>query len=73
VVHDAHRENPAYAFALSRLSSQDLRYTPMGVFRSIQKPTYDAMMADQLEVARTDEPADLDALLKGNDNWVVDA
>ena len=30
VVHDAHRENPAYAFALSRLSSQDLRYTPDG-------------------------------------------
>ena len=71
VVHDAHRENPAYAFALSRLSSQDLRYSPMGVFRAIQKPTYDAMMADQLEVARTDEPADLDALLIGNDNWVV--
>ena len=73
VVHDAHRENAAYAFALSRLSSQDLRYTPMGVFRSIQKPTYDAMMADQLEVARTDEPADLDALLVGNDTWTVEA
>ena len=26
---------------------------PMGVFRSVQKPTYDAMMADQLEVARS--------------------
>src|SRR4051794_21107585 len=73
VVHDAHRENPAYAFALSRLSSQDLRYTPMGVFRSIQKPTYDAMMADQLEVARTEAPADLGALLLGSDNWAVEA
>jgi len=73
VVHDAHRENPAYAFALSRLSSQDLRYTPMGVFRSVQKPTYDAMMADQLEVARTEAPADLDALLLGNDSWTVPA
>jgi 2-oxoglutarate ferredoxin oxidoreductase subunit beta len=71
VVHDAHRENPAYAFALSRLSSQDLRYTPMGVFRSVQKATYDAMMAEQLDVARTEEPADLDALLMGNDNWTV--
>ena len=73
VVHDAHRENPAYAFALSRLSSQDLRYTPMGVFRSVQKPTYDAMMAEQLETARTQEPADLDALLAGNDTWTVSA
>jgi 2-oxoglutarate ferredoxin oxidoreductase subunit beta len=73
VVHDAHRENPAYAFALSRLSSQDLRYTPMGVFRSIKKPTYDAMMAEQLDVAGTEEPADLEGLLNGNDNWVVGA
>jgi 2-oxoglutarate ferredoxin oxidoreductase subunit beta len=71
VVHDAHRENPAYAFALSRLSSQDLRYTPMGVFRAVQKPTYDAMMADQLEVARTERAPDLDALLVGNDTWTV--
>jgi 2-oxoglutarate ferredoxin oxidoreductase subunit beta len=71
VVHDAHRESPAYAFALSRLSSQDLRYTPMGVFRSVQKPTYDAMMAEQLDIARTAEPGDLDALLAGGDTWTV--
>ena len=72
VVHDAHRTDPSYAFALSRLSSQDLRYTPMGVFRSIEKPTYEAMMSDQLEDARSAGAADLDQLLQGNDNWVVD-
>jgi 2-oxoglutarate ferredoxin oxidoreductase subunit beta len=73
VVHDAHRENPAYAFALSRLSSQDLRYTPMGVFRSVEKPTYDAMMAEQLDVAKVQQPADFDALLLGSDHWTVSA
>src|SRR5437764_2792573 len=51
VVHDAQRQDPSYAFALSRLSSQDLRYTPMGVFRSVQKPTYERMMAEQLDTA----------------------
>ena len=71
VVHDAHREDPSYAFALSRLSSQDLRYTPMGVFRSVEKPTYDRMMADQVEEARTSTPADLGALLAGGDTWTV--
>jgi 2-oxoglutarate ferredoxin oxidoreductase subunit beta len=71
VVHDSHREDPSYAFALSRLSSQDLRYTPMGVFRSVAKPSYDRMMADQLEDAAAQEPADLDALLAGNDSWTV--
>jgi 2-oxoglutarate ferredoxin oxidoreductase subunit beta len=73
VVHDAHRADPSYAFALSRLSHQDLRYTPMGVFRSVQKPVYDRMMADQLEDARAQQPADLESLLAGNDNWIVNA
>jgi 2-oxoglutarate/2-oxoacid ferredoxin oxidoreductase subunit beta len=73
VVHDAHREDPSYAFALSRLSSQDLRYTPMGVFRKVSKPSYDRMMTDQLEDAAAQEPADLDALLAGNDSWTVSA
>ncbi|MCZ2806297.1 2-oxoacid:ferredoxin oxidoreductase subunit beta [Modestobacter sp. VKM Ac-2983] len=71
VVHDAHRDDPSYAFALSRLSTQDLRYSPMGVFRSVAKPTYDRMMADQLEDAAAQEPADLDALLAGGDSWTV--
>jgi 2-oxoglutarate ferredoxin oxidoreductase subunit beta len=73
VVHDAHRTDPSYAFALSRLSSQDLRYTPMGVFRSVQKPTYDRMMAEQLDVAKAERAPDLDALLVGNDTWTVSA
>jgi 2-oxoglutarate ferredoxin oxidoreductase subunit beta len=71
VVHDAQRTDPSYAFALSRLSSQDLRYTPMGVFRSVEKPTYDAMMAEQLVTARNERAPDLDALLAGNDTWEV--
>jgi 2-oxoglutarate ferredoxin oxidoreductase subunit beta len=71
VVHDATRQDPSYAFALSRLSNQDLRYTPMGVFRSVQKPTYDQMMAEQLDVAKAERAPDLDALLAGADTWVV--
>ncbi|MCU1614171.1 MAG: korB [Frankiales bacterium] len=73
VVHDSHREDPAYAFALSRLSTQDLRYTPMGVFRSVARPSYERMMADQLEDARAQEPGDLAALLAGGDTWTVTA
>ncbi|RBY82286.1 2-oxoacid:ferredoxin oxidoreductase subunit beta [Blastococcus sp. TF02A-26] len=73
VVHDAHREDSSYAYALSRLSSQDLRYTPMGVFRSVQKPTYDRMMSEQLDVAAAEGSDDLDAILGGNDTWTVSA
>ena len=74
VVHDAHADDPAYAFSLSRLSSVDTRYAPMGVFRDVARPTYDALMAAQLEHALTQAPADtaaLDALLNGSDTWTV--
>src|SRR5436309_10564532 len=54
VVHDAHADDPAYAFTLSRLSSIDSRYTPMGVFRSVARATYDAMMAGQIDRASAD-------------------
>src|SRR3954454_10918425 len=73
VVHDAHRQDPSYSFALSRLSTQDLRYTPMGVFRAIERATYDRMMADQLEEARTKQQGDLAGLLAGSDTWTVSA
>ena len=74
VVHDAHADNPAYAFALSRLSSLDARYAPMGVFRSVERPTYDAMMAAQLDAAAAAAPGDdgaLQKLLLGADPWTI--
>jgi 2-oxoglutarate ferredoxin oxidoreductase subunit beta len=74
VVHDAHAEDPSYAFALSRLSALDSRYAPMGVFRSVERPTYDAMMAQQLDQAAAKAAGDdaaLDALLHGTDTWTI--
>ncbi|HVX45883.1 MAG TPA: 2-oxoacid:ferredoxin oxidoreductase subunit beta [Mycobacteriales bacterium] len=70
VVHDAESEDPSYAFALSRLSGSDLRYTPIGVFRSVSRPTYDDELRGQLTAAKTKEP-DLAALLHGPDTWSV--
>jgi 2-oxoglutarate ferredoxin oxidoreductase subunit beta len=45
----------------------------MGVFRSVQRPTYDRMMAEQLATAAERQPADLEALLAGSDTWTVTA
>jgi 2-oxoglutarate ferredoxin oxidoreductase subunit beta len=74
VVHDAHAADPSYAFALSRLSSGENAYAPMGVFRDVKRPVYDAMMAAQLEQAAAKAPGDADALqslLMGSDTWSV--
>jgi 2-oxoglutarate ferredoxin oxidoreductase subunit beta len=74
VRHDAHTDDPAYAFALSRISSIDSRYAPMGVFRSVERPVYDDLMGEQMDIAAAKAPGDeaaLDALLAGADTWTV--
>jgi 2-oxoglutarate/2-oxoacid ferredoxin oxidoreductase subunit beta len=73
LVHRAGADDPSQAFALSRLSDPgSLARTPIGVFRSVQQPTYDDLMTGQLEQAvGTQGPGDLGALLRGRDTWEV--
>jgi len=72
ITHDAHRADPSYAFALSRLDSSDFRHTPVGVFRQVEQASYDQLMAEQIATARRQGgPGDLAALLAGNDTWEV--
>jgi 2-oxoglutarate/2-oxoacid ferredoxin oxidoreductase subunit beta len=68
IVHDTHAADPSYAFALSRLTAP----TPIGVFRQAPRPSYDDLMAAQLEEARAKQgEGDLAALLAGPDTWQV--
>jgi 2-oxoglutarate ferredoxin oxidoreductase subunit beta len=72
ITHDAHRADPSYAFALSRLDTSDFRHTPVGVFRQVEQASYDQLMAEQIATARRQGgPGDLAALLAGNDTWEV--
>jgi len=72
LAHDAGTADPAYAFALSRLGDTDFTHTPIGVFRQAARPSYDEMMAAQLEEARAKQgQGDLAALLAGSDTWQV--
>jgi 2-oxoglutarate ferredoxin oxidoreductase subunit beta len=75
VVHDAHNADSSYAFALSRLSDQNLEHTVMGIFRQVERPTYDTGAREQIAVAREAVPHDraaLQSLLRGRDTWTVD-
>ena len=73
VVHDASDHN--LAFALSRLSDQDLTHTVTGIFRNVDKTTYDDAARLQVDEAREKAAAgggpDLQALLNGRDTWTV--
>jgi 2-oxoglutarate ferredoxin oxidoreductase subunit beta len=71
IVHDAAREDPSYAFALSRLDSFDFTHTPIGIFRAVERGSYDDAMAAQIDTARASGPGELAKLLAGNDTWVV--
>jgi 2-oxoglutarate ferredoxin oxidoreductase subunit beta len=72
LVHDAHTSEPAHAFALSRLTQEVIGATPMGVFRQVDRPVYDDLMAGQIETARSQRgEGDLSALLHAGDTWTI--
>jgi 2-oxoglutarate ferredoxin oxidoreductase subunit beta len=75
IVHDATVDDPAYAFALSRLSGSDLHTTPIGVFRDVQRPSYDEIVRKQLVDAQsksTGTPEEmLNDLLNTGDTWTI--
>jgi 2-oxoglutarate ferredoxin oxidoreductase subunit beta len=70
LVFDAHADDPGLAFRLSRLTDLTLDKTPIGVFRDVDRPTYDATMTAQLRTAPP-KPTDLQRLLRGTDTWTV--
>jgi 2-oxoglutarate ferredoxin oxidoreductase subunit beta len=71
LVHDAHQEQPSLAFALSRLT-QDAGATPMGIFRDVEAPVYDELMAEQLDASLSQRgEGELEALLRSGETWVV--
>ncbi|HEY2072417.1 MAG TPA: 2-oxoacid:ferredoxin oxidoreductase subunit beta [Gaiellaceae bacterium] len=72
LVHDAHHESAALAFALSRVTQDSLGGTPVGVFRDVVRPVYDDLMAEQLAtaVAKRGE-GDLAELLHSGETWDI--
>ncbi len=72
LVHDAHANNPELAFALSRLAHKRLDRTCIGVFRDVDRPTYDQRMNEQLDAAmETQGKGNLAALITGSDTWTI--
>jgi len=71
--HHASAKDPGLAFALSRLANpRTLTNTPIGIFRDIQRPSYDQLLHDQVEAFTAKVgPGDLQSLITGNDTWSV--
>jgi 2-oxoglutarate ferredoxin oxidoreductase subunit beta len=72
LVHDETREDPTVAFLLSRMEWPEFP-VPVGVFRAVQKPTYDALMSKQIEMAiEAEGEGDLRELFLEGDTWTVE-
>ncbi|MGH3384057.1 MAG: thiamine pyrophosphate-dependent enzyme, partial [Nocardioidaceae bacterium] len=72
-VHDAHAIDASAAFGLSRLTDAGhLHRAPIGIFRDVDRPTYDDQARQQVATAREAAGAgDLAALIAGGDAWTV--
>ena len=72
LVHDEHQEHSTLAFALSRIAHTPDGPTPIGVFRDVERPVYDELMAEQIATATEKRGAgDLRELLHAGDTWTI--
>ena len=73
-IHDAHADDPSRAFEISRLDDRTMTHVPIGIFRQVDRPTYDDQVRTQLGDARESHgEGDLAALLAGSDTWTVES
>ena len=53
LVHDAHNPDPTMAFSISRLTDSGyLNQSPIGIFRQVERPTYDDQARAQIATAQ---------------------
>ena len=68
IVHDPTRADPGLAFSLARLANDPTQPTPIGIFRSVERPVFGRNGAAAPEPA---SEADLEGLLTSGDTWTV--
>ena len=73
LVHDEYDPEQTLAFILSRMDYPEYP-VPMGVYRSIERPTYVSLLQEQIDRAiSTKGPGDLEKLLNSGETWVIGA
>lgn len=68
--HDAHRDDIALPVILSGMDYPEFP-VPLGVFRQVERDTYDGLVDEQTERARAAAEPDLEALIRGAETWDV--
>ena len=69
--HDERAEEPSLAFMLARMRRPEFP-EPIGVFRCIDRPTYNEAVEDQVTMAvKKEGEGDLEELFRKGDTWEV--
>jgi 2-oxoglutarate ferredoxin oxidoreductase subunit beta len=72
LVHNIDLQDPSVAFMLARMEQPDFPQ-PVGIFRAVERPSYDQMMSDQIETAISKSgPGSLEKLIYSGDMWTVE-
>ena len=73
LIHSPRQLGSTYAEFLARMAPPRFPI-PMGVFRAVERPTYDRLVNDQVEAAMAAQgPGDLEQLWNSGDTWTVEA
>jgi 2-oxoglutarate/2-oxoacid ferredoxin oxidoreductase subunit beta len=72
ISHDEKAPDSYLAYMLARMEYPSYP-VPIGVFRDIEKPTYEHMLEQQIETAREKTgPGNLEKLIHSGDTWIID-
>ncbi|HEY0004697.1 MAG TPA: 2-oxoacid:ferredoxin oxidoreductase subunit beta [Pyrinomonadaceae bacterium] len=75
LVHNIYLDDPSVAFMLARMEYREGGEfpQPVGIFRAIERDSYEHMMAQQIEQAISKQGlGNLEKLINGGDTWVVE-
>ncbi|RME38300.1 MAG: 2-oxoacid:ferredoxin oxidoreductase subunit beta, partial [Planctomycetota bacterium] len=68
--HDERQAEPSLAYLLSRMHYPQFP-EPMGVFRCVERPTYEELLMNQVKTAQRDGVGTLDELFRQGETWTV--
>jgi 2-oxoglutarate ferredoxin oxidoreductase subunit beta len=72
LVHNEKQEEPSLAYLLSRMHYPEFP-EPMGIFRCVERPTYEELLMGQVEHAvKTRGEGTLEALYDNGETWIAD-
>jgi 2-oxoglutarate ferredoxin oxidoreductase subunit beta len=70
LVHDERAAEPTLAYLLSRMGPPGFP-TPVGVLRSIETPSFDQLLLEQVRAAKARQGDDLEQLFREGETWTV--